>query len=86
VARRFAYFYLMAPDPDAVRRVAPRHAAYWNGLHLDGYAGGPFEDRSGGLITFDADDAGEAQRAVDGDPFLLERVVDLHWLKEWTVA
>ena len=56
------------------------------GPGLAHYLGGPFEDRTGGLITFDADDAAQAQCAVRGDPFVLEGLVEAHWLKEWTPA
>ena len=80
---RFAYFYLMKADSDAVRVVAPRHASYWRELRLSHYVGGPFEDRTGGLITFDAADATEAERAVRGDPFLLQELVEAHWIKRW---
>ncbi len=66
--------------------VAPRHASYWRDLGLAHYRGGPFEDRTGGLITFDADDAAQAQRAVREDPFVLEGLVEARWLKEWTPA
>src|SRR6266496_1343732 len=79
----FAYFYFIKADPDRVRVVAPRHASYWTELRLAHYVGGPFEDRTGGLITFDADDAAQAQRAVSADPFVLEGLVEAHWLKEW---
>jgi hypothetical protein len=48
---RFLYFYLMRDLADRVRAVAPDHAAYWRDLALGEYAGGPFADRSGGLIT-----------------------------------
>jgi uncharacterized protein YciI len=83
---RYAYFYLMKADPDAVRLVAPRHAAYWNKLQLAGYVGGPFADRTGGLIIFEAPDDVEAQRTVTADPFTLEGLIAVHWLKEWTPA
>ena len=82
----FAYFYLMKADPDRVRVVAPRHASYWRDLQLAHYLGGPFDDRTGGLITFDADDAAQAQRAVCEDPFVLEGLVEARWLKQWTPA
>ena len=82
----FAYFYLMKADPDRVRAVAPGHASYWRDLRLAHYRGGPFEDRTGGLITFDADDAAQAQHAVREDPFVLEGLVEAHWLKQWTPA
>ena len=51
---RFAYFYFMSGDPDRVRATVPRHVAHWSGLGLNDYLGGPFEDRTGGLITFSA--------------------------------
>jgi uncharacterized protein YciI len=82
--RWYAYFYLMKPDPEAVRRTAPEHAAYWNDLRLDSYTGGPFADRSGGLITFVARDYDQAQRIIDADPFGRAALLESLWLKEWT--
>ena len=81
---RFAYFYLMADDPARVRATVPRHVAHWHDLGLAGYLGGPFADRTGGLITFQADDDQQAQRAVDTDPFVQEGLLKAHWLKQWT--
>lgn len=80
---RFLFFYLMADDPDRVREVAPRHAAYWHGLALAGYLGGPFADRSGGLVTFEADAPAQAQHLATNDPFVREGVVSSWWLEEW---
>jgi len=54
-ARRSAYSHLLNDHPERVRVVAPMHAARWKALGLTHYQGGPFEDRSGGLVTF-ADD------------------------------
>ena len=81
---RFAYFYLMEDDPDRVRAAVPRHVAHWHDLGLTGYLGGPFADRTGGLITFQADDDQQAQHAVDTDPFMQEGLLKAHWLKQWT--
>ena len=61
---RFVHVYAMKPEPDRVRAVAPRHAAYWHGLGLGGYLGGPFDDRSGGLISFEADSREEAEGLI----------------------
>jgi uncharacterized protein YciI len=80
---RFAYFYLMRDDPDRVRVAVPRHIAHWSELGLTGYLGGPFEDRTGGLITFETDDRGHAESAVDADPFVQEDLLEEYWLKEW---
>jgi uncharacterized protein YciI len=63
--------------------VVSRHVAHWSQLRLNDYLGGPFEDRSGGLITFSAPDATEAQRAVETDPFVLEGLVGSYLLKQW---
>ena len=82
---RFAYVYLMAENPDRVRAVAPQHAAYWQGLNLPNYLGGPFADHSGGLITFDAHSAQEAEQLAGDDPFVREELLTSRWLKEWHI-
>jgi hypothetical protein len=53
----------MRNGPDRVRAAVPDHVSYWLGLRLDGYLSGPFEDRSGGLITFQTDED-RAQRSA----------------------
>lgn len=80
---RFLYFYLMREAPDRVQAAAPKHASYWQELQLDGYLGGPFADRTGGLITFQAETAAAAQALVANDPFLREQLLERHWVKEW---
>jgi uncharacterized protein YciI len=82
---RFAYVYFMTPEPDRVRAIAPRHAAYWRELALEGYRGGPFADRSGGLIVFDAGSRQQADQLVADDPFFRERLLARRWVKEWAV-
>jgi uncharacterized protein YciI len=83
MSERFAYFYFMRRDPKRVSSVAPLHTAHWRNLAPSGYEGGPFQDRSGGLITFKANDLEQAQAAVAGDPFLKEDLLAEHWLKRW---
>jgi uncharacterized protein YciI len=80
---RFLYFYLMREAPDRVPAAAPKHASYWRELQLGGYRGGPFADRSGGLITFQAESAAAAEALVANDPFLREDLLERHWVKEW---
>jgi hypothetical protein len=79
----FVYVYTMAGDPGRIWTVAPLHTAYWHRLSLAGYRGGPFADRSGGLITFVADDRAGAEAAVAGDPFVREGLLERHSLDEW---
>jgi hypothetical protein len=81
-----AYFYLMKDRPDQVRMAAPAHAANWRELALPGYLGGPFRDRSGGLITFEVDSWERAEQLVENDPFQREDLLDGRWLKEWTLS
>jgi uncharacterized protein YciI len=80
---RIAYFYLMKPDFNSVRAVAPDHASYWRDLRLPEYVGGPLADRSGGLITFSAESIEEAELLVAGDPFVRADVLSGSWPKEW---
>jgi uncharacterized protein YciI len=83
MSTRFAYFYLMADDPDRVRSVAPRHTEHWHKLNFSEYRGGPFGDRSGGLITFVVDEPTQAEVAIAGDPFVREGLLEHYWLKPW---
>jgi hypothetical protein len=82
---RFLYFYLMSKAPVRVQAVAPRHALYWRELGLPKYIGGPFEDRSGGLITFETGSATEADRLVRNDPFVQEDLLEGRWVKGWMI-
>jgi uncharacterized protein YciI len=84
VSPRYAYLYFMKDDPDRIRDAVPSHVAHWHQQQLPGYLGGPFEDRTGGLITFQAEDDEQASRAVDSDPFLREDLLEAFWLKHWT--
>jgi uncharacterized protein len=81
---RIAYLYFMADKPELIRAVAPSHAAYWHERALPGYLGGPFADRSGGLILFQAADQVQAEQLVSGDPFVDQGLLADCWVKEWT--
>jgi uncharacterized protein YciI len=80
---RIAYFYLMRDQPDRVRAVAPDHATYWRDLCVPGYVGGPLGDRSGGLITFEAESPQDADELVANDPFVRADLLESAWVKEW---
>jgi uncharacterized protein YciI len=83
--KRFLYFYLMRNMPEAIRQVVPQHVQYWQSRDLPNYMGGPFVDRSGGLITFATDSQDEAQRVIADDPFVREQLIEQSWIKEWLI-
>ena len=83
---RFLFFYLMIDDPARVRDSAARHAAYWQQHAPLGYLGGPFADRSGGLITFEVDSPSQADQLVGNDPFIVDGVISRWWLHHWLTA
>jgi len=80
---RIAYSYSMKDDPDRVRTVAPEHAAYWRDLGLPGYLGGPFADRSGGLIIFEAESVETAESIIAADPFVREELLESSVVRQW---
>jgi uncharacterized protein YciI len=82
-AMRFAYFYFMSDERDRVRAVVGEHIAYWRERRLRQFLGGPFGDRSGGLITFEIGSSAEADQLVSGDPFARAGLLERWWLKEW---
>jgi len=73
----------MKNDPDRVRTIASEHASYWRDLGLPGYLGGPLADRSGGLITFEADSLEQAEGIIAADPFVREELLESSVVKEW---
>ena len=81
--KRFAFVYLMQDEPDRIAEIAPKHVTYWQHLSLPEYSGGPFNDRSGGLIIFAAEGHDAAADYVREDPFMIENLLDQCWLKEW---
>ncbi len=85
MAKRFAFFYFMKKEPEKIKNAVPLHIEYWHNLKLTGYRGGPFADRTGGLITFEAKDIDEAVKIVDGDPFVAQGLLENKWIKEWIV-
>lgn len=59
--RRFVYFYFNRTEPERIRQGVPTHVQYWKTANLQGYMGGPFADRTGGLISFVASNLEEQQ-------------------------
>ena len=83
MTKRFVYFYLMKSQPDRIRQTVPLHVEYWKSRHLQHYLGGPFADRTGGLISFDADSLDTAETLSTADPFVLHGLIESRWVKEW---
>ncbi len=85
MGKHFVYFYFMKNEPEKIKSAVGAHVEYWKKLALDNYRGGPFADRSGGLIYFEAGSADEAERIAMNDPFALENLLRDRWIKEWVV-
>ncbi len=83
MAKRFAYFYFMKNEPDKIREIVPSHIDYWKNNNLDNYMGGPFADRTGGLISFEAASLEQAAGIIEKDPFIINEVIEKKWIKEW---
>ena len=80
---RFVYFYFNRSAPDRIGPAVPAHVQYWHSANLSEYRGGPFADRTGGLITFEAPDLATATEIIDRDPFVLADLIEQRWIKEW---
>jgi uncharacterized protein YciI len=82
---RFVYFYFNRNEPQKIRQVVSAHVEYWKTANLQGYMGGPFSDRTGGLISFAASSLEDAAEIIRRDPFVLEDLIEQKWIKEWIV-
>ena len=83
--RRFIFFYFNRNEPEKLREVVPAHVQYWKTADLKIYAGGPFADRSGGLISFAAQSLEKAREIILRDPFMQEDLIEQKWIREWIV-
>lgn len=81
----YVYYYFMDGTPEAIGKAVPGHIQYWESLRLREFQGGPFGDRSGGMIVFQASDMQSAKRIVADDPFVVQEVIGQSWLKQWLV-
>jgi len=81
--KRYVYFYFNRNEPEKIEQVVPMHVRYWRTAALNDYQGGPFADRTGGLIIFRASSLQGATDIVLQDPFILEDLIAQKWIKEW---
>jgi len=81
--KQFAFFYLMKKDSEKVQKIVPEHISYWKRSKPLNYSGGPFGDRSGGLILFEVEDMETAMDLAMNDPFIDQGVIEDKWVKEW---
>ncbi len=82
---RFVFIYFMKKEPEKIRLAVPLHIEYWRKINLNKYSGGPFSDRSGGLIIFEAENIEEAIKIAMGDPFVLKNLIEDKYVKEWII-
>jgi uncharacterized protein YciI len=83
--KQIIYFYLMNDKFELIKNAAQRHAAYWKKLNLTNYQGGPFEDKSGGCITFLSSSMEQTTELILNDPFLKAGCLEKNWIKEWII-
>jgi uncharacterized protein YciI len=83
--RRFMYFYFNRNEPEKIRQMVPAHVRYWKTANIKEYMGGPFSDRTGGLISFSVSSFEKATEIIQQDPFIVEDLIADKWIKEWMV-
>ncbi len=83
--KQFVFLYFMKREPEKIGKVVPAHVDYWKKCSLEKYSGGPFADKSGGVITFEAENLEEATSIIQNDPFVTKNLLEKKWIKEWIV-
>jgi len=73
----------MKDNPEKIRNIIPEHIRYWKDSKPINYSGGPFSDRSGGLILFEAENMEAATKLAMNDPFVVQDIIENKWVKEW---
>lgn len=85
---KFAAIVKYTEDEARVTEIRPQHREYLSGLLESGkmHQSGPFPDRSGALIIYNAEDLAEAQVLLANDPFSVNGIIVSAELKEWVIV
>ncbi len=87
MAKQFVFFYMMEEDMkkdvNEIKKIVNEHIKYWHDNKLENYSGGPFSDRSGGMILFNTDSTTTAEKLALNDPFVINNLIKIKWIKEW---
>ena len=81
----FVFFYFFNVDIEQVMDIIPVHREYWQKVNAPDYYGGPFGDRSGGMIHFSAPDLENALAICEMDPFVTAGILEQQWVREWVI-
>ncbi len=88
MSKQYVFFYLMKKDMkksvNEIKEIVQEHIKYWKDNRLENYSGGPFSDRSGGMILFNADSVNTAEKLAMNDPFVKNELLEIKWIKEWS--
>jgi uncharacterized protein YciI len=82
---KFVTFYFFKVSRERVMEVAQEHRDYWAEGSRANHTGGPFADRSGGMIIFAARNLEEAEQMAGQDPFVTKDLLEKRWVKEWVI-
>ena len=85
-----ARFLVQTTFTSREKRMAHRaeHRVYLHEMVAEGklLMAGPFEDESGGIIIFEAEDLAEVQAIMAADPFTVEGVFATTEIRQWTLV
>lgn len=72
-------------NEDRIAEVRPRHREYLTALREQCrlFASGPFEDDSGALIIYEANNQADAEALIEADPFREAGVFQSWEMKPW---
>lgn len=82
----FVFCYVMKFEPARLKTLIPAQIEYWQKFAPENFTGGPFKDRSGGMLSFSAADMAQAEEICKNDPFVKSGIVDEYWVREWLVS
>jgi uncharacterized protein YciI len=84
--KTFVFCYFMNFDPAELKTLIPEQIEYCQHYAPENFIGGPFKDRSGGMLSFSAPDLDAATAICENDPFVKKGLVNQYWVKEWLVS
>lgn len=81
--KTYIFMYFLVDDVQKIKNTIGPHVKYWKNEEFNYYRGGPFSDKTGGLIIFTSKSYEEATEIINNDPFIKGDTLKEYLLKEW---
>jgi uncharacterized protein YciI len=83
--KRYTYIIFLKHNYDKINQTVPQHTKYWESSGLEDLMGGVFADKTGGIVSFRAENLDQISDIILNDPLNKQNLVENRLIKEWMI-